>query len=419
MDDTRTEFGCTFGADGRVQERSELLAAILGSHSVVFDAVVASDRERLLRALTERDSLGTPFDLRWKDPTGRVRALSCQLVSAADSGQEPPLFDMRVREVTELRRLSAVLHAHREVLDQIATSAPIATALDAVARMIEATAPDTTVAVYLRRDDIIELAAAPSAPPAFSSAAAGVIVPAGFPIPGTIEPLAGPLADIASEAGLGFGWWLSVIDENGADVGRVVLLAGEKRFLTADERLQCDEAARLISVAAGTARSVRQAIEADVCDPLTGLLNRAALLRSIEPAASELVALLIDVPALAACNRDLGFAAGDTMLLAVAERLRRIVRSRDLLARWSGSQFVLVGRNRRGDDAIDGFAARIRDAATGRVMVSGQMFDPAPTVTAIFQDPGETPIESLLRLDQAAAESSSLEPGSGGAFSGR
>jgi diguanylate cyclase (GGDEF)-like protein len=441
MDDTRArfQFGCVFGADGRLHDSSEFMMGILGARVVVFDSVVAADRPRLLRAITEPHPTGTPFDLRWKDAAGRIRVLSVIVTpvrettsgsesspgpTASADGAPPSGFELRVAEVTEARRLAAVLHAHREVLDQIATSAPIATGLDAVARMIEVTSPETTVAVYLRRGEVIELAAAPSAPPRYVAAAASVLVPSGLPVPGTIEPLAGRLAEIASEVGLGFGWWLTVIDEQGGDVGRIVLLAGDKRFLTADERLQCEEAARLISVAAGTAQSVRRARDADVRDPLTGLLNRAALLRAMAPddfasvpfagrdglnATDDVVAVVVDVDGVATCNRELGFEAGDTMLLAVAEQLRRVVRTRDLLARWSGSRFVIVGRNRRGHEVAGGFVARLRGAVGGRVMVSGRMVDPEATVRAIRQNPGESASELLQRLERASPEALSAD----------
>jgi GGDEF domain-containing protein len=349
-------------------------------------------------------------------------------------------------DVTEVRRLGAMLRAQREVLDQIATNAPIATALDAVARMIEATAPDMTVAVYLRRGEVIELAAAPSVPTSFATAAASVIAPSGVPVPGTIEPVGGALAEAVAATGLGFGWWLTVIDEDGDDLGRIVVLSQDKRFLTADERHQCDEAARLVSVAAGTARSVRRALDAESRDPLTGLLNRRALLRAFEPARAdsaipkpvtpEIFAVVVGVAGLRACNVEAGFDAGDTLLLAVAERLRRVVRARDLLARWSGSRFILVGRELPGSpggaprlgagldqvpSAAHAMAERVADVAGARVMVCGRTIDPEVVVTVIRPGPGETPSSLLQRLERPPVGQAdpAAALGSGGAAPGR
>ncbi len=405
MDDTKFEFGCTFAADGRLHDSSEFMASILGAHEIVFDAVVSRDRLRLMQAITAPDAVGTSFDIRWKDPTGRVRVLGSQLSVVQSIDEAGQIFKLRVREVTELRRLNGVLHSYREVLDQIATDAPIATALDAIARMVEASSPDAIVAIYLRRDDAYDLAAAPSAPTSYFESAATLIVPEGFPVRGTIEPIAGPLAEAAAGVGLGFGWWLSVIDEDGTDVAKVVALSGEKRFLSSDERLQCDEAARLIAVAVGSAVTARVAREANTADQLTGLLNRKALMAEIEPTALDLVALMIEVPGLLRCNREFGFVCGDTLLLAVAERLRRAVRNRDFVGRWSGTRFVVVGHNHHGGTIDEHFYSRMRETVSGKVMVGGALVDPGSRVSWVAQIPDETPTEMLLRLESSPVTS--------------
>ncbi len=414
MDDTRLdhEFGCRFAADGSVINRSAFVADLLGARASLFDLIVAGDRERLLHALTEREPAGTLFDLRCRDPHGRVHVLSVAVARVTDEDVPSLQFDLHVRDVSDARRLGAVLNAHREVLDQIATNAPIATGLDAVARMVETVAPGTVVAVYLANADVLELAAAPSTPPAFVAAASRV-GSVGLPVAGAIEPVAGGLAEIVDRLGLGFGWWRSVIDEAGSPVGCIVMLAPAKRFLTADERLQLDEAARLVSVAAGTAQAARRAFESDASDPLTGVLHRAALLDALvldrgldreHRVASELVVAMVAVTGVEAANGALGFAAGDTMLRACAERLRRVVRGRDLLARWSGTRFVVVGRARGGPDAIGGFARRVSEGAGTRVVVAGQALDPGIRVTVDHQHRGETPEQLLHRLDQSIAD---------------
>jgi diguanylate cyclase (GGDEF)-like protein len=414
MDDTRLDhdFGCRFAADGTVISRSAFVADLLGARTDLFDLIVAGDRERLLYALTGREAVGTVFDLRCRDPHGRVRVLSVAIERVADEDVPSLQFDLHVRDVSDVRRLAAALNAHREVLDQIATNAPIATGLDAVARMVETLAPGTAVAVYLADADVLELAAAPSTPPAFVAAASRV-AGVGLPVAGTIEPVAGGLAEIVDRLGLGFGWWRSVIDETGAQAGCIVLLAPTKRFLTADERLQLDEAARLVSVAAGTAQAARRAFDADARDVLTGLLHRGALLDALTldrrndhegRLDSDIVVAMVAVTGVEAANGALGFAAGDTMLRATAERLRRVVRGRDLLARWSGTRFVVVGRARSGPDATDGFARRVSESAGTRVVVGGQALDPGIVVTVDRQHGGESAEQLLHRLDHSLVD---------------
>jgi diguanylate cyclase (GGDEF)-like protein len=90
----------------------------------------------------------------------------------------------------------------------------------------------------------------------------------------------------------------------------------------------------------------QQAVE----DPLTGLGTRRALeqmfpvVRS-SAEISELVVLVVfvDVDGLKAVNDSAGHAAGDQVLLAVARAMRESARSRDVLARWGGDEFALLG----------------------------------------------------------------------------
>jgi diguanylate cyclase (GGDEF)-like protein len=93
------------------------------------------------------------------------------------------------------------------------------------------------------------------------------------------------------------------------------------------------------------ARLVHQAYH----DALTDLPNRARLLDRLEQALAragrlgELVAVLfLDLDGFKLVNDRLGHAAGDHLLIAIAERLKRRVRRGDMVARLSGDEFAIL-----------------------------------------------------------------------------
>ncbi len=85
-------------------------------------------------------------------------------------------------------------------------------------------------------------------------------------------------------------------------------------------------------------------------DPLTGLINRHQLGVQLQRTASQLsrpgarhaALLFIDLDRFKLINDSLGHAAGDRVLLQVAERLRGCLRPGDQLARFGGDEFVML-----------------------------------------------------------------------------
>jgi diguanylate cyclase (GGDEF)-like protein len=84
-------------------------------------------------------------------------------------------------------------------------------------------------------------------------------------------------------------------------------------------------------------------------DPLTGLPNRTLILDRVEQmlARSErtktpVAALFIDLDNFKSINDTLGHGVGDELLLAVADRLKGVVRHADALGRLGGDEFVVI-----------------------------------------------------------------------------
>jgi diguanylate cyclase (GGDEF)-like protein/PAS domain S-box-containing protein len=104
-------------------------------------------------------------------------------------------------------------------------------------------------------------------------------------------------------------------------------------------------------------------------DPLTGLGNRSAFFDELADATAHdphatgserlIVVVSIDLDGFKPVNDRLGHAAGDDVLIAVADRLRAQVRDDDLVARLGGDEFCILCRNLGDVDAATHLAERI------------------------------------------------------------
>ncbi|MBK7315150.1 MAG: GGDEF domain-containing protein [Burkholderiales bacterium] len=84
-------------------------------------------------------------------------------------------------------------------------------------------------------------------------------------------------------------------------------------------------------------------------DPLTGLPNRLLLMdrfqRAIQHAKrsrTQFAVLMVDLNKFKAINDTYGHAAGDKVLVTIAQRMVSLVRSTDTVARLGGDEFVLI-----------------------------------------------------------------------------
>jgi len=84
-------------------------------------------------------------------------------------------------------------------------------------------------------------------------------------------------------------------------------------------------------------------------DPLTGLMNRAALTEALRRSLAlatrqkwSVAVIFIDLDEFKAINDTLGHAAGDEVLRQIAQRLSGCMRESDLLGRLGGDEFIVV-----------------------------------------------------------------------------
>lgn len=109
----------------------------------------------------------------------------------------------------------------------------------------------------------------------------------------------------------------------------------------------------------GTAVTTSALESRAMTDGLTGVLNR----RGIEELGAEMVqraqgrgqpafVLFVDINGLKAVNDTRGHKVGDRVIRMVAQAARQVVREGDLLGRWGGDEFVIIGLGSLPDPAV-------------------------------------------------------------------
>ncbi len=157
------------------------------------------------------------------------------------------------------------------------------------------------------------------------------------------------------------------------DGQRVWLCAGY-RLLDPDDVEHSAVLISLTDITAHRTASERLAYEA-THDSLTGLPNRAyavtRVTEALESGGHHVLAavLFIDLDNLKTINDMFGHDAGDDVLRSAAQRLRRAVRSDDVVARFGGDEFValLIGQIARPD--LDALADRLHTTLSETIVI--------------------------------------------------
>ena len=151
-------------------------------------------------------------------------------------------------------------------------------------------------------------------------------------------------------------------------------------------------------------------------DSLTGLPNRTILRTNMDNALAECrsgnfcAVHFIDLDQFKQVNDTLGHSRGDILLIAVAERLKSVVRATDVIARFGGDEFVVLQYPVTSQDQVTALARRIVDRLKGTYEIDGHEVAVSASVGIAFADGNGVSADQLLRnsdmaLYKAKAES--------------
>ena len=154
-------------------------------------------------------------------------------------------------------------------------------------------------------------------------------------------------------------------------------------------------------------------------DALTNLPNRSLLNERLDSAIAagkrnnrKVAVLFLDLDRFKNINDSLGHFAGDLLLQAVANRLKRCIRGMDTVARLGGDEFVVVLNGIREASDAAHVAQKILESMTESIRIEGQEIVTTPSIgISIYPDDGQTHAALIKNADAAMYHAKDLGRG--------
>ena len=168
--------------------------------------------------------------------------------------------------------------------------------------------------------------------------------------------------------------------------------------------------AKQVALALGNLKLKESLKNQSICDPLTGLFNRRYMEESLEREfsranrnKSSVAIVMMDLDHFKRFNDTFGHQAGDTLLRALGDLLKRSTRGQDIACRYGGEEFVLVLTDSNLAGALQRAEILRQQVKQLSVEYAGQLLG-AVSVSigvALFPDHGTTMGDVLRASDQA------------------
>jgi diguanylate cyclase (GGDEF)-like protein len=192
------------------------------------------------------------------------------------------------------------------------------------------------------------------------------------------------------------------------DFGLLALQAGAQDYLIKTE-LTPVLLSRAISYSIERKRSDVELAYQALHDPLTGLPNRVLFLDRLGVALhrlrrshATLTVMFLDVDTFKLTNDSLGHAAGDSVLVALAQRLQELLRPSDTMARFGGDEFTFLFEDLDRERAAVLIVERLIRTAARPIRLDGGEASIAVSIgIAIATDPATEPDDLIRDADTA------------------
>nr|WP_060987347.1 EAL domain-containing protein [uncultured Acidovorax sp.] len=343
------------------------------------------------------------------------------VINASDESSGGPGGSISILTDITLTKMHEVLQTH--VLEGMVNELPLHELMALVCREVERIAPEVTATILaVDAQGRLHPLAAPSLPASISRALDGLAIGPTAGSCGTAafrnepvvvtdmatDPLWDDYRELFAPSGMRACWSSPIRDHRGQPIGTFAFYFREPRAPDALHQRLVDVCLHLCALAIERDSTHQRIHQLAFFDVLTGLPNRALFRTSAERALGDLrrgnhtgALLFLDLDRFKQVNDTQGHAAGDALLSEVAQRLTQGLRARDLIARLSGDEFVLLLSECTTEQAVQSAHRVLHDIAQP-LDIFGQTHVPHASLgIAMFPNDGDN-IDTLLRhADQA------------------
>lgn len=156
-------------------------------------------------------------------------------------------------------------------------------------------------------------------------------------------------------------------------------------------------------------RREKQLAKMSLFDDLTGIANRRLFNDQLKQAVARaersqrtLGVMFVDLDRFKVVNDSLGHDIGDLLLQATAQRLQKLLRNGDLIARWGGDEFVIAIENLTGPRDATATAQKIIRGLSEKFECRGNEIYISPSIgIALYPEAGEDGKTLLAAADKA------------------
>jgi diguanylate cyclase (GGDEF)-like protein/PAS domain S-box-containing protein len=299
------------------------------------------------------------------DPSGAGKWLSSTKVPLRNERNEVLGLVGIAHDITGRKREDVLRTGQAQILEMIATGAPLDDVLDSLMRLMESQLTGILGSVLLldKEGRHLRHGAAPSLAKGYIRAIDGVAIGPKVGSCGTAvfrrepvvvadtmrDPLWEDYRDLVTEYGYRSCWSTPIVSHQGAVLGVFAMYSMTVREPAEAETRLIDFTTRIAGIAIERKKAEDQIHFMANHDVLTGLPNRALLEDRLSQAILHaqrydrwVSIVFIDLDNFKLINDTLGHNAGDRLLKTVAERMAACISSTDTVVRLGGDEFVLV-----------------------------------------------------------------------------